>query len=352
MNAITHYYSKLYIQNVILFKDGSCKRKSNWQYKGRAVTNKVAVYQSDNDSDLIQDLYYETSNTVIASGSKLFVAPECKISRDTLRNSGYKIILDRDKADAIVIPDIDRRKYKCQSCNLVAMKDDDLYLIDISKPGWDFPVLNESDMHFVRKYLEDNHRQESDDVQKSSLRVWFLPKCEDIEDVLTGNARNVPYIQESFIPVAPSTVISPETLTFWENVDDDNLLMRTICTSDWAKYPVTLLCFLALVRDDNNWQRVANEDFRRILDKIGYQYNYYKGWVFQNRYIFPEDYAMLQSYLYFKLGVGEKGGFVTDDAMKKLPSELQEILQRRIALAPLTLAAPVTCESLKEMAKK
>ena len=61
---------------------------------------------------------------------------------------------------------------------------------------------------------------------------------------------------------------------------------------------------------------------------------------------------MLQSFLYFKLGVGEKGGFVTTSAMNQLDPELLGILQTRVALAPLTLAAPVACENLKEMARK
>lgn len=358
MNAIVHDYSKLYYLNLNLYADGSCSRRSCWEYKRRVVTNKVATYIPDEDWDTIQTLYHLTEDVSFVSGAKLFVASECKISRDTFRTSGYTITRDKNKADVIVVPDVLRRNYYSSYCNFVAKKNGNLYLINVEKCGWDSPSFDESDVYFVKKYLTENGF-EPDDTQRTRIQVWFLPKCEEINEVLTGNELPVPYIQESLVPVTPSTTISPETLTFWENVTDNNLLARTICTSNWMKYPVTLLCFLVFFKGDVNWCNFNVGDgkssignFRRILEKIGYQYNYYKGWVFQNRIISPEDYAMLQSFLYFKLGIGEKGGFVTTSAMNQLAPELQEFLQTRIALAPLTLVAPVTCENLKEMARK
>lgn len=358
MNAIVHDYSKLYCMNLNLYADGSCSRKSCWEFKRRVVTNKVATYIPDEDWDTVQCLYHETEDVSFVSGAKLFVASECKISRDTFRTSGYTITRDKNKADVIVVPDVLRRNYYSHRCNFVAKKGDNLYLITVEKCGWDSPGFDESDVFYVRKFLTENG-YEPDETQRTKITVWFIPKCEEINEVLTGNELLVPYIQESRVPVTPSTTISPETLTFWENVTDNNLLARTICTSDWMKYPVTLLCFLVFFKKDVNWNHFSVGDakssignFRRILEQIGYQYNCYKSWVFRDRYISPEDYAMLQSFLYFKLGVGENGGFVTTSAMNQLNSKLQDILQRRVALAPLTLAAPVTCENLKEMAKK
>lgn len=358
MNAIVHDYSKLYCMNLNLFADGSCSRKSCWEFKRRVVTNKVATYIPDEDWDAIQCLYHETEDVSFVSGAKLFVASECKISRDTFRTSGYTITRDKNKADVIVIPDVLRQNYYSYICNFAAKKEGNLYLINVNKCGWDSPVFDDSDVYFIRKYLTDNGF-ELDETQKSRIMVWFLPKCEEINEVLTGNVLPTVYIQESLVPVTPSTTISPETLTFWENVNDNNLLARTICTSDWMKYPITLLCFLVFFKGDVNWCRFSVGDakssinnFRRILDRIGYQYNYYKSWVFSDRYISPEDYEMLQSFLYAKLGVADKGGFIDVEKFNCIPIELQSILQRRVALAPLALSGWTLCDNVKQMALK
>ena len=139
---------------------------------------------------------------------------------------------------------------------------------------------------------------------------------------------------------------------FWENINDENLLMRTICTSDWSKYPCTVLTLLAGIKHENNWLSGSTGDFRRILNSIGYDYwNSGDRNFLDNRMISKEDYAMLQSYIYYKLGVGENGGFASMKQWNKIPKCVRNIMQRKVALKPFVLPAKMKYDDLKSMSE-
>ena len=353
MNTKIYTYKEVYTSVVKLYADGGCRRQDTFQFHTRDVINKMACVNVDNDLDLISELYNETSDTSIAPASSLYVVSECKTGRDTFRNSGYSITRSKDKADAIVVPDVRNNAFYTMSCNVIAKcdADDDLYLFNVDKPGYLVSQLTDTDLQNIRSYLKTAGFTAAD-IQRSNIRVWFMPKCEELMNVMT-NAKmpNVPYVQESMVPIKASTQFSPETLVFWENISDGNLLARTICTSDWMNYPMTLKAFLAFFKKDINWYNFANNDFRRILKSIGYEYYYNPDYIFnKDAYITPEDYEMLQSYLYYKLGLDEKGGMVNaklfDD---KIPPILRKFLRRMTATKPVTIPKRMKLRNLQEI---
>lgn len=352
MDTVIHTYKEVYTSEVVIRADGSCTRKNLMKYHIRDVINKMACFFKDSPIDLCSWLYQETSYTSLAPGSCLYVASECKTGRDTFRNSGYSIKRDPDKAEAIVVPDVRSDYYHTFNCNLVAYdpKNENLHLIYLSKPGYLLSQLTENDLVNARTFLRDTWGLEPDEVTRSEITVWFIPKCQEIMDVLQDNTKNVLYIRESKVPLSTSTKISPETLVFWENVSDNNLFVRTVCTSDWMDYPITLLVHLSCFHGDCNWFAYANGDFRRILNEIGYKAYWNLEYLFQGRNITPKDFDMLQKYVFYKLGVDENGGFVKTKTFEKIPYELRRYIRRMTAIRPMTIPSTMQLTAIENLA--
>lgn len=350
MTTRIHTYDEVFLLNLRIRGDGSIYRNDPIMYHKREVINKMACYHPYDGWDLVRELYDATDAESINPGSKVYVASECTIGRDTLRNSGYSITRDPAKADAIIVPDVKAEKYARIPCNFIATDSDNLYLVTVEISGYDKANLTVTDTENVKKYLKEAMSLTVEDTTETKIDVWFIPKCEELKDIMEEHIFNVPYVQESRFPINASTTFSPETLVFWENIDDKNLLIRTICTSDWNKYPITLLVFLAATANtdnNSNWYNSANGDFRRILQSIGYQAWSSVGYLLEGRSISPEDYDMLQSYLYYKMGADANGGFV-DAAVynKAVPREIRPLLQRKIAVKPMHIPAKMKLSAI------
>lgn len=345
IKAKIYTYKEVYTASLTLYADGNVRIDNKFAQHVQGTINKMACVNMDNDWDLISLLAGETNNSSIAPGSSLYVASECKAARDTFRNSGYSITRSPDKADVIVVPDVKADNYYSLTYNIVGYdeENENLYLYHVEKPGYLISQLSTQDIAQIRKYLR-SRGVEPCEIDRERVRIWFLPKCGEIRNILEGNTlSNIPYLQESSVPIKASTQISPETLMFWENINDANLLVRTICTSDWMDYPVTLLAFLSCFKTGINWYANANNDFRRILKSIGYEGYWSSDYLFTNeRSITPKDYEMLQSYIIYRLGIDKNGGLVSAKSFTEIPSALRRLLLHKAALKPMTIPARMT----------
>ena len=360
MSAIVHTYKEAHIINVYLGYKGDCQIKSEYKKHTREVINKMACYYPYSENNLVSDLYDLTRPRSFPPGAKLYVASECKTQRDIFRNSGYSIKLKPDDADAIIVPDVIPERYYKRTCNIVAMDQNEefLFLIDIQKPGYSIGVnITDADVNIVKNYLMALRNYKFDNTSLANLRVWFIPKCEELKEVMKEEQSfpDLPYVQEHLVPIKPSTKISPETLVYWKNIaaQDQELLARTICTSDWRKYPFTLLAFLKMTVKEKAWNLIGNGDFRNILVNIGYsQYGSIQNDL-DKRTVSPADYEMFQSYLYYLIGIDpEKGGIVDLRTLfSVVDSDIVWYLQRRMAFKPLHLSGLMNATNLKELVR-
>ena len=69
----------------------------------------------------------------------------------------------------------------------------------------------------------------------------------------------------------------------------------------------------------------------------------------QNRSITPKDYAMLQSYLFAKLGIDEKGGVISQKDLNRIPPELQKLLLFKVALKPQEIPGRLTLNNIRNL---
>lgn len=338
-------YKEVYTANLKLYADGNVQKSDVCCHHCLGTINKMACINVTNDWDLVSQLARDTEDISLSPGSSLYVASECKTARDTFRNSGYSITRSPEKADAIVVPDVNAKNYYSLEYNVVAYipAKEELYLFHVDKPGYMITQLTENDLACLRIYLRNNGFEPLE-VNREKVKVWFIPKCDEIGNILQNNKiPNKPYIQESRVQIKASTQITPETLVFWENISDRNLLIRTICTSDWMDYPITLLAFLVCFKEGVNWYGYANNDFRRILNSIGYEGFWNPDYVFADgKSITPKDYKMLQSYIFYKLGIAENGGFINAKNFSKIHVTLRKFVNQMIAVKPMEIPVKMT----------
>lgn len=359
MDAILHTFKETYVMTVKIEHNGNCRIRSENELHKRDVINKMACFNPTSDYSFPSELYEETDIQAVPPGAKLFVSSTCKTQRDIFRNSGYTIKLKPDDADVIVVPDIVPESYYNRTCNLVGMdaNEENLFLITIEKPGYySGNEITVDDIENVKRFLVNLRNYKFDDSELIDKDVWFIPKCEELKEVILNQKRFslVPYIQESLVPINASTKFSPETLMYWRSIakQDQELLARTICTSDWRDYPNTLLAFLK-TNGDTAWNLVGNADFKNILRVIGY-INWYNLEDNLNEHDFkPKDYEMLQSYLYYLFGIDQEKGGVVD--WRTIDSNnawaLMKFLQRRYVFKPLKLTSKTKAIDIKELAK-
>lgn len=334
-------YKEVYTANLTLYADGQVKMSGAWAHHVLGTINKMACINVANQSDLASQLAFETGAKALSPGSSLYVASECKTARDTFRNSGYSITRSPEKADAIIVPDVIASNYYTLEYNLVAYhpEKDELYLFYVEKPGYLISQLDIDDIVLLRNFLT-NRGYEPLAVDRMKIKIWFIPKCDEIRNILEKNIYpNKPYIQESLVQIKASTQVSPETLVFWENINDANLLTRTICTSDCLKYPVTLLAFFKCCKlgFGTIWN-ASNNDFKRIMKSCGLEYYWdLDGALGSERVISPADYDMLQAYLFYKLGFSENGGFINANKFKDIPPIIAKLLRKMVAIKPMKI---------------
>ena len=356
-----HTYKEAYTMTVFVGYQGNCNIKYESKYHIREVINKMACYNADDSFNLASKIHEMTGKNagIVPSGAKLYVASECKTQRDIFRNSGYTIKLDPAAADVVVVPDIIPKKYHTRECNLVGTDQNDefLFLVSIQKAGYSVgEEVTMDDVVKVRDYLI-NLRNYKFDVQfEPDLKVWFIPKSNELKEVMLDNKKvNVPYIQEHLVPISASTTISPETLMYWKSIaaQDQELLARTICTSNWRKYPFTLLAFLKTNETNKAWNLVGNSDFKNILHVIGYNQYCSTDGDLEDRNVSPKDYDMFQSYLYYLMGIDEEKGGVVDlrTLDSSVDSDLLEFLQRRMVFKPIHLSGMMRGDTIRELVK-
>ena len=357
MVTTIHTYDELYLLEVGIRGNGSCYVPYDGEivYHKREVINKMACYFPYVQGDLISTIYDLTVCRNVPVAADLHFAKECKVNRDVYRNSGYSIVRDPDKANVVVVPDIRADFYSKLHCNIVAKDEstNELYLVTIRKNGYSKGEFTSKDLDAVREYLKDVKGLTPDKAQCSDLDIWFIPKCDYLCDIMNSVYPNRVYCQENKIPIKAPTNICPETLLFWENMTDVNLLMRTMCTSDWRNYPITTMVFLCIKQGmpGTDFSTFMTNDFRTLTNAIGWTYWYNLESNLEGRSISPDDYKMLQAYLFAKIGVDENGGIVGQKDLNKVPKELQELLLFKVALKPQEIPSRVNLNVVRNLVR-
>lgn len=326
----------------------------------RDAVRKMACFRLSGDEYGARS--YIDYNMDCAAPKKLYICPECRTPRDLFRNTGYKIVRDKESADAIVVPDASVINCMIQFANVAFLDKENLrlYLYTANKdwmPLSDNDVrIEDGDLDKIKKaYLSNYGKDLSSDkyecffseVQKR-FPVEFLPIIQEYKEILTGTRpKNYKYLSEGEIYINCPTEITPETLSIWHKTSDYNILANSIAASNWRDYPVTLFMFVSIFKP--NVSHYGGQKFKLVLDSIGYNYYESIDKLLLGRIIQPDDWNMFQEFLMTYLGVPEDGGF----GKKKGGPEnnVLKYVRSRIAIKPLKINTPTSWENIKEMLK-
>ena len=142
------------------------------------------------------------------------------------------------------------------------------------------------------------------------------------------------------VPLAGSTKITPENLLLWSKIPDRNLLEKTLLSSDWQKYPVTVCVFLA--QEKASFARQFSPSGKVMLRAIHFDLmDRYRGSL-GGQIVDPDDWNMLQDYITLRLGLMEKTGYV------RSLENYADFIRHRQAVAQWRLSGPKTFDNIRD----
>lgn len=346
MPKYTFNYPKIYLGKVMVNADDSCETTI---YEQVGLPRGKTAYFDTGSNDEPSKYITSDARQYCFSAERLFVSPKCSLSRDVIRNSGYKIKLDPEQAQYTVVeePPVPQRLI----CNIVAQQSQSniLFLFDVERryssgeETWSPEMVNKiyhsinaacgyyGDGSVVITYYKDNLKK---------ANVYFLPKCQEWEDIYLVTYPRRKYVLDSDLAIKPLAEINLENLIVWSKCED-NIVESAIVNSNWREYPATL-CFWLV--NENILPYSSTISFEKIRAKIGY-YDYKREKTLPNYVVSKKDWAMLQSWILYKCGIEEKGQFVDIDKWNNLPKEYKKFLRAKVAVAPVQITADMTFEN-------
>jgi len=288
-------------------------------------------------------LYYldkKTINRVTDRQSTLFIAPECKMPRDLIRKSGYKITNNKASAHYIVIPYKNDYSYEERTFDIYAEINDDVYLMH-NKTGI---TSKDYDKEAIRANLEQRgltNIKFANDVW--GAKCFFLPKFDIYKEIFDKTNPDYKYVFETDVEINYPVNICLETLKTWKYIFDENVMIRLLTSSNCTDYPLTMMYFIK-----TRWFRLLagsiDQKVRRFLDLIGFDIEKpIDTNMFLRRDVKPDDWNLLTSYILDELNVSSDGGF-TDESL----SDLQmRILRYKMCVKLCYITKPLTTDTIK-----
>lgn len=292
-------------------------------------------------------------------GATVWVHPNARISRDILRNSGYKITIDKDKAEGIIIPSI-REDASCKlKVNIVAF---DKVLCNT----YMFHLYNEansqiSDEHVVeiKKSILKNIGKNEDEVDfytneySSTLDqfcVFLIPPIEEWYDLIEERGINIYspnniYKLDCDVPVVPPFEINIETLEMCKRMDSV-FLEKFLISCPYKEYPLTLHYFLK--NEFRGLKFSNNNNVRMVLDAI----HFYNADLESTMQVNPKDLNMLQDWIFHCLGLdGESKAFIDANKVFGLHEDYKDFIRKRFAVSKISAEEPISLDEIFEIAK-
>lgn len=281
----------------------------------------------------------------------LYVCPEVSISRDSLRNSGYKLVRSKDKANCVVVPDMHTVMSFCYNFAVIT-KSDDVFLFCFSGATASTATFEENKVNNIIKQCigdrvphEDGENLEIiNDKKLGQHKAYTIIPCDEYEAMYDSNANSdnpVSYCFENNLKITPSTEVNPELFAVWSKCSDSDIIASAVMQTDWQTYPFTIAVFLR-----NKFPYIyanKNKSFQYVLNEIGF-YDL-KNSNTSSKLISPEDWNMLQKCSLYFLGLPENGGFLPPE------KEVSSLLPHKICVKPLYIDSPASYETLRALVK-
>lgn len=303
----------------------------------------------------------------------IYMSSKCLTPRDLVRKS-YKIVRDKEKADAVYVPN---RLSDCCSETVagIVVETDPingkkiLYLIDfVSYPDATkatfVPVTTSYILNNIAKEDATNTADLSvvwlpdlSNVKRANeitfKDIYFIPDVPEYEEMLTATSDlPVPYVSEYDLDYEPVSHITPESLYIWRRIKDKSLLERTVAGSNWKEYPITIAVLLAIrypmySRNYSDMQGPIKPVVRTLwVDDLVERV---EGTVRANIEVSEKDMNMLQDWIFKELGLeGKTNGLIDIEQYKQLPDVMRQFVRRKLAVSKIPIKQSAVLETLKQ----
>ena len=279
--------------------------------------------------------YFNTymSKQVKPNGQKLFVSSDSKMPRALLRGSDYKIVLNKDNADIIVLPY--PREIVKRTFNMLMKNQNGLYIVTAQKE-WGCPPISDTIIERVKESVIDFAGGPGQIWYKPELKdhtVYFVRKCDEYQMVMDPNNWTYTFMYDINVQFTPTTETTPENLEFLFRCEDPVIFEKALVGSEWQKYPFTI-CNLLFIKNDFT----SRNALQIVKDGIFWEdFNCHSGYD-SNRDISPEDWNMCQRWLMYHYGLDEqKGGFMNADRFRSFPYSDKKALKHMVSCKSKTL---------------
>lgn len=290
-----------------------------------------------------------TEDTTVSPTDTIFISSESKISRDLVRNSGYKITIKEENADKVIVPvmypteaidpNIVIRAGEVIAFVYVRRRSD--YCTDpFTEEEWESVLDAAKDMVFkFQQAQNDPTPYIGFNEDHESFPVYFIRKVEQYKKLLKNPAWDR-YITDVGFPITTSSTFSMEFLEMLLRYKDENIFNKLLIASDFIKYPLTTN---VLLRKRGTANLFITETLRdtvlRPIDFETYYYRSRKDWG-RNRVISPEDWNLCQKFLMTHFNAPEEGGFVSDKDWIGFHNEYLQLVRAKVAIKPLYITEP------------
>ena len=345
-------YNKIYTVYFWIKPDKTVGVELNPYYSSRRLKSHPWIFYNTTRYDntpyqRIKYACYLTQSYSNMAGSTLFVSKDSKLSRDLLRNSGYKITYSKNKADYVIVPVVSEEDFIEWDADIIIKNafTNDVYLGTINNPC-NYAIDPE---RYVESLANEILVHKSDleyFILPGKLRfpVWGVKDIDEYTGILRGESAL--YISDMDIPIVPSNTLSVETLDMWRRLaasNDITLLEKSILNSDAKEYPFTLFQFMTLEPDVK--YRIFGNGIRWLLKSLGLNtYGYFP----DNIMIQPKDVNLLNDWIVYRLGLPATGGFLVNASNYKAYADLT---RARLAVAPINVKEPITYSNYKNLVK-
>ena len=258
------------------------------------------------------------------TGKTLYICKESHVPRTLIRNSDYKITINRENADYVVIPAVPEDEMSTRVFNIAYLiegpRRNVLYYFILSFPwGHAEGKAEPEEVETIKKAIKDKFTVDDDETayffsfeNLVLTTMYFLKNNQEIEDILTGEIHDAETDRDKYqivldteLRLEPTTNITLDTLEIWSKMTDRNMQAKAIIASDWQKYPCTTSVFI----DKENLEYWGGEQMRYILRSIDHDTYRYNHTFKKTRIIEPDDWNLLQDWLMRIVGLKPEGGF-------------------------------------------
>lgn len=334
------------INSVILYQRGNSFAHS---WTGVPLDKRLSAYtayimeEATNAPDMYIDSYSRGSIDVLKS-PVVYVSPSSKISRDSLRRSGYKIVLDPKKAVTTIIPYMEESlKF---NFDMLVVKGADVLLISYKRPYQTGVPISDDELKRLKDYIETIWQAFDDNTlfKDTNGTLYLMPRNEMFESLAQGEAEDCNFVYDTNVKLQASIDITPETLLIWSSENNNDLLCKLILNSNWQEYPFTVRTFIFHCSHSLQYYHTSSfEVLRKALQLNSDSPDFI---------ITPKDWNMLQDYIMLRLGVPKEGGSVAPSAYSELHYGYKKIIGERVYVRPFRLKEDTRYQDAMQLAAK